>query len=70
MIDKLLLGNFQFRESDFTPNIDHYRELAEPAPDGSLDRVFGFTAPDRPYHSGPGRGTFHPAEYWKYRSGP
>lgn len=28
MIDKLLLGNLRFRESDFTPNIDHYRELA------------------------------------------
>jgi len=28
MIDNLLLGNYKFRESDFTPNIDHYRELA------------------------------------------
>ncbi len=28
MIDKLLLGNLRFRESDFTPNIDHYKELA------------------------------------------
>jgi carbonic anhydrase len=28
LIDKLLLGNLRFRESDFTPNIDHYRELA------------------------------------------
>ena len=28
MIDKLLLGNYKFRESDFTPNIDYYRELA------------------------------------------
>ena len=28
MIDKLLLGNLRFRESDFTPNIDYYRELA------------------------------------------
>lgn len=28
MIDKLLLGNYQFRQTDFTPNIDHYRELA------------------------------------------
>jgi carbonic anhydrase len=28
MIDKLLLGNFRFRETDFTPNIDYYRELA------------------------------------------
>ncbi len=27
-IDKLLLGNLRFRESDFTPNIDHYKELA------------------------------------------
>ncbi|MFA6225210.1 MAG: carbonic anhydrase [Methanoregula sp.] len=28
MIDKLLLGNFKFRASDFTPNIDYYQELA------------------------------------------
>jgi carbonic anhydrase len=28
VIDKLLLGNYRFRETDFTPNIDHYRELA------------------------------------------
>ncbi len=28
MIDKLLLGNLRFRETDFTPNIDHYKELA------------------------------------------
>ena len=28
VIDKLLLGNFRFRETDFTPNIGHYRELA------------------------------------------
>jgi len=28
MIDKLLLGNLRFRESDFTPNIDYYKELA------------------------------------------
>jgi len=28
MIDNLLLGNYKFRETDFTPNIDHYRELA------------------------------------------
>ena len=28
VIDKLLLGNYQFRETDFTPNIDYYRELA------------------------------------------
>jgi carbonic anhydrase len=28
MIEKLLLGNLRFRESDFTPNIDYYRELA------------------------------------------
>jgi carbonic anhydrase len=28
MIDKLLLGNYRFRETDFTPNIDYYRELA------------------------------------------
>jgi carbonic anhydrase len=28
MIDKLLLGNYKFRETDFTPNIDYYRELA------------------------------------------
>jgi carbonic anhydrase len=28
MIDKLLLGNYQFRQTDFTPNIDYYRELA------------------------------------------
>ena len=28
MIDKLLLGNYRFRETDFSPNIDHYRELA------------------------------------------
>jgi carbonic anhydrase len=28
LIDKLLLGNLRFRESDFTPNIDHYKELA------------------------------------------
>ena len=28
MIDKFLLGNFKFRESDFTPNIDYYRDLA------------------------------------------
>jgi len=27
-IDKLLLGNLRFRESDFTPNIDYYKELA------------------------------------------
>ena len=27
-IDKLLLGNFRFREADFSPNIDYYRELA------------------------------------------
>jgi carbonic anhydrase len=27
MIDNLLLGNYKFRESDFTPNIDHYRKL-------------------------------------------
>lgn len=27
MIDNLLLGNNRFRESDFTPNIDHYRDL-------------------------------------------
>ena len=27
-IDKLLLGNFRFRETDFSPNIDRYRELA------------------------------------------
>ena len=27
MIDKLLLGNLRFRESDFTPNIDYYQEL-------------------------------------------
>ena len=27
-IDKLLLGNYKFRQTDFTPNIDHYRELA------------------------------------------
>lgn len=26
-IDDLLLGNLKFRESDFTPNIDHYMEL-------------------------------------------
>jgi carbonic anhydrase len=29
MIDNLLLGNNRFRESDFTPNIDHYRDLVE-----------------------------------------
>jgi carbonic anhydrase len=29
MIDKLLLGNYKFRESDFTPNIDHYRDLVD-----------------------------------------
>jgi len=28
MIDKLLLGNLRFRETDFTPNIDYYQELA------------------------------------------
>ena len=28
MIEKLLLGNYKFRQTDFTPNIDHYRELA------------------------------------------
>jgi carbonic anhydrase len=28
VIDKLLLGNYQFRQTDFTPNIDYYRELA------------------------------------------
>ncbi|MCK9632608.1 MAG: carbonic anhydrase [Methanoregula sp.] len=28
MIDNLLLGNLRFRESDFTPNIDYYKELA------------------------------------------
>ena len=28
MIDKFLLGNLRFRETDFTPNIDYYRELA------------------------------------------
>ena len=28
MIEKLLLGNLRFRESDFTPNIDYYKELA------------------------------------------
>jgi carbonic anhydrase len=28
MIDKLLLGNLRFRENDFTPNIDYYKELA------------------------------------------
>jgi len=28
MIDNLLLGNLRFRETDFTPNIDYYRELA------------------------------------------
>ena len=28
MIDKLLLGNLRFRETDFTPNIDYYKELA------------------------------------------
>ncbi|MDD4137450.1 MAG: carbonic anhydrase [Methanoregula sp.] len=27
-IDNLLLGNLRFRESDFTPNIDYYTELA------------------------------------------
>jgi carbonic anhydrase len=27
VIDKFLLGNYQFRQTDFTPNIDHYREL-------------------------------------------
>ena len=27
MIEKLLLGNLWFRETDFTPNIDYYREL-------------------------------------------
>ncbi|HII98225.1 MAG TPA: carbonic anhydrase [Methanoregula sp.] len=27
MIDKLLLGNLMFRETDFTPNIDYYQEL-------------------------------------------
>lgn len=27
MIDKLLLGNLRFRETDFTPNIDYYKEL-------------------------------------------
>jgi carbonic anhydrase len=26
-IDNLLLGNLRFRESDFTPNIDYYKEL-------------------------------------------
>jgi len=28
LIDKFLLGNLRFRETDFTPNIDYYRELA------------------------------------------
>ena len=28
LIDKLLLGNLRFRETDFTPNIDYYKELA------------------------------------------
>jgi len=28
MIDNLLLGNLKFRETDFTPNIDYYKELA------------------------------------------
>jgi carbonic anhydrase len=28
MIDNLLLGNQKFRETDFTPNIDYYRELS------------------------------------------
>ena len=28
MIDNLLLGNLRFREADFTPNIDYYKELA------------------------------------------
>ncbi|MEN6444222.1 MAG: carbonic anhydrase [Methanoregula sp.] len=28
MIDNLLLGNYKFRETDFSPNIDYYRELA------------------------------------------
>ncbi|MFA5254269.1 MAG: carbonic anhydrase [Methanoregula sp.] len=29
MIERLLEGNIHFRESDFTPNIDHYRDLVE-----------------------------------------
>ena len=29
MIDNLLLGNYKFRETDFSPNIDYYRELAQ-----------------------------------------
>jgi carbonic anhydrase len=28
LIDNLLLGNLRFRETDFTPNIDYYKELA------------------------------------------
>lgn len=28
MIDRLLLGNYRFRETDFTPNIGYYQELA------------------------------------------
>ncbi|HOX34838.1 MAG TPA: carbonic anhydrase [Methanoregulaceae archaeon] len=28
MIDKLLLGNYQFRQTDFTQNISYYQELA------------------------------------------
>ena len=28
MIDRFLLGNYKFRQTDFTPNIDHYRVLA------------------------------------------
>jgi carbonic anhydrase len=29
MIDNLLLGNYKFRETDFSPNINYYRELAQ-----------------------------------------
>jgi carbonic anhydrase len=28
MIDKFLLGNYKFRQTDFTPNLDYYKELA------------------------------------------
>jgi carbonic anhydrase len=28
MIEKFLLGNYKFRQTDFTPNLDYYKELA------------------------------------------
>ena len=71
MIDNLLLGNYKFRESDFIPNIDHYRELAN----AQHPTVLWIGCSDSRLQTGhitqaKSRGAFYPAQYRQYRADP